>query len=65
TGWAFVLFAFSSIAWIAAATVGKESAALWQNIVLLAVNLFGTYRWLIRKPKEAASNAEFAPDAAP
>jgi hypothetical protein len=46
-----VLFATSSVAWIAAATQGGQASLLWQNIVLLCVNFFGVYRWLIRKRK--------------
>ncbi|MBI1188129.1 MAG: hypothetical protein GC206_12515 [Alphaproteobacteria bacterium] len=49
TGWAFALFVTSSIAWIIAGMNGGEFSVLWQNVVLFAVNLFGVYRWLIRK----------------
>jgi hypothetical protein len=49
TGWAFALFVTSSIAWIAAGLVAEEKALLWQNLVLLAVNIVGVYRWLWRK----------------
>lgn len=49
TGWAFVLFSTSSIAWIIAGIRDGEQALLWQNIVLLLTNFFGIYRWLISK----------------
>jgi hypothetical protein len=49
TGWAFVLFVTSAIAWITAGMLDGEASLLWQNVVLLITNLFGVYRWLIRK----------------
>ncbi|MBB4640067.1 hypothetical protein [Rhizorhapis suberifaciens] len=51
TGWAFVLFATSSVAWIIAGMRDGEQALLWQNIVLLLTNFFGIYRWLILKER--------------
>lgn len=54
TGWAFVLFPTSSVAWIIAGTQDGEHALLWQNVVLLITNLFGVYRWLIRKDRSRA-----------
>lgn len=52
TGWGFVLFVFASIAWIASGLVNGTPPLAVQNIVLLVINLFGVYRYLIRK-KEA------------
>lgn len=49
TGWGFVLFVLSSIAWIVSGLIDTESALTAQNAVLLAINLFGVYRYLIRK----------------
>ena len=49
TGWGFALFVTSSIAWITAGFMGGESSILWQNVVLFATNVFGVYRWLVRK----------------
>ena len=43
---AFVLFAFSSAAWVAAAVVDERQALLTQNLVLLGINAFGIVRWL-------------------
>lgn len=49
TGWGFVLFVGSSICWISGALITGD-APLWsQNLVLFAINLFGVYRYLIRK----------------
>lgn len=49
TGWGFVIFVSSSIAWIAGAVLAKDAALGTQNAVLLGVNLFGIYRYLVRK----------------
>ncbi len=53
TGWGFVLFVFSSICWIVSSLMDKEGALGTQNGVLLAINLFGVYRYLIRKTAPA------------
>jgi hypothetical protein len=49
TGWGFALFVASSIAWISGALIDGESALLSQNLVLFGINIFGVYRYLIRK----------------
>lgn len=49
TGWGFVTFVASSIAWIASALLARDGALGTQNAVLFIVNLFGVYRYLIRK----------------
>jgi len=49
TGWGFVLFVLSSIAWMAGALLSKDGALGTQNVVLFAINLLGVYRYLIRK----------------
>jgi len=49
TGWGFALFVGSSICWISGALL-SEDAPLWtQNLVLFGINIFGVYRYLIRK----------------
>jgi hypothetical protein len=53
TGWGFVLFVFSSIAWIASGLLDEEGALTTQNFVLFAINLLGVYRYLIRKKAPA------------
>ena len=58
TGWAFVIFVTSSIALIGWGLLGDESQGIGtQNIVLLAINLIGVYRYLIRKRPPAAQPA--------
>jgi hypothetical protein len=49
TGWGFVTFVFSSVAWIVSGLIDSEGALTTQNFVLFAINLFGVYRYLIRK----------------
>ena len=49
TGWGFVLFVGSSICWITGASLTGDWALGTQNVVLFGINLFGVYRYLIRK----------------
>ncbi|MHA6722946.1 hypothetical protein [Sphingomonas sp. RS2018] len=49
TGWGFVLFVASSIAWITGAVMTEDWALTTQNGVLFGINIFGVYRYLIRK----------------
>jgi hypothetical protein len=49
TGWGFVIFVGSSICWIAGSILTKDFALGTQNVVLFGINLFGVYRYLIRK----------------
>lgn len=49
TGWGFVIFAASSIAWITASVMAGDGALGTQNAVLFGINIFGVYRYLIRK----------------
>ncbi|MEG3182236.1 hypothetical protein [Sphingomonas sp. LT1P40] len=53
TGWGFALFVASSIAWITGALLDDETALLSQNLVLFGINIFGVYRYLIRKKVDA------------
>ena len=49
TGWGFVIFVGSAICWIAGAVLSKDFALGTQNVVLFGVDVFGVYRYLIRK----------------
>lgn len=49
TGWGFVIFVGSSLCWIGGAILAKDGALGTQNVALFAINLFGVYRYLIRK----------------
>jgi hypothetical protein len=57
TGWAFVLFTTSSVAFILYGFLDPrpEEAIASLNVVLFFVNLFGVYRYLIRKRPPGAS----------
>lgn len=52
TGWGFVLFCATSAAWVAAGIINGQPPLAIQNIVLLAINALGVYRYLIRKKEE-------------
>ena len=49
TGWGFALFVASSIAWMCGALLSGDEPLLSQNLVLFGINIFGVYRYLIRK----------------
>ncbi|MBX3595813.1 MAG: hypothetical protein KF783_15175 [Sphingomonas sp.] len=49
TGWGFALFVASSIAWISGALMSGDEPLMSQNLVLFGINIFGVYRYLIRK----------------
>lgn len=49
TGWGFALFVLSSICWITGALMSSDEPLMSQNMVLFGINLFGVYRYLIRK----------------
>ena len=49
TGWGLVLFAVSAVAWIGGAVLTRDFALGTQNVVLLFIDLYGAYRYLIRK----------------
>ena len=56
SGWAFVLFVTSSAALIVWAFMSEDAEGIgWQNICLLAINLWGVYRYLIRAKPDAGS----------
>ncbi len=49
TGWGFVIFVTSSVAWFAGAWMTEDWALGTQNTVLFGINLLGVYRYLIRR----------------
>ena len=55
TGWGFAVFVASSIAWIAGALMSSDEPLWSQNLVLFGINIFGVYRYLIRKKPVHAS----------
>ncbi len=55
TGWGFVLFSGSALCWIAGAALSRDGALGTQNVALFAIDLFGVYRYLIRKKNVGAA----------
>lgn len=54
TGFGFVIFVTSSIALIAWGFLDKEAKGIGvQNVILLAINVIGVYRYLIRRKAPA------------
>jgi nicotinamide riboside transporter PnuC len=49
TGWGFVLFCTMNLAWIGFGMIDETGGLTTQNVVLLAINLLGIYRYLIRR----------------
>lgn len=49
SGWGFVLFTVGSMAWVVGAVLVADWPLTTTNAVLFAINLFGVYRYLIRK----------------
>ena len=47
TGWAFVLFAVVSIAWIVSGVINRTTPLVVQNGLLLAINAFGVWQYLL------------------
>jgi hypothetical protein len=53
TGWGFVIFAVSSVGWVAFGLMKEEPPLTLQNAVLFVINLIGVWRYLIMKEKTA------------
>ena len=49
TGYGFILFCTTSVAWIVGGIINGQAPLAIQNVVLLAINIFGVYQYLIRK----------------
>ena len=62
TGWAFVLFVIVSIAWIVAGLTSASMPLVIQNGILLAVNAWGVWQYLLnpRKKREIEKAEELA-----
>src|SRR3954454_4348393 len=50
-GWAFVVLALASMAWVLIGYFAEEYALMAQNAVLTLINVFGVYRRLIWKAR--------------
>lgn len=49
SGWGFVVFTVGSVAWVIGAVLVADWALTTTNAVLFVINIFGVYRYLIRK----------------
>lgn len=49
TGWGMTVFVTSSTAWIGGALLSDDEPLAMQNVVLLGINAFGVYRYLLRR----------------
>jgi hypothetical protein len=49
TGWGFVVFTVSSVAWVALGLAEGLQSLVIQNGILFLINLVGIYRWLFVK----------------
>ncbi|MEH6703095.1 hypothetical protein [Parasphingorhabdus sp.] len=58
TGIGFIIFSGSSVVWIAASLIDGNNPLAVQNLVLFGINIFGIYRYLLRKPKSGVSASE-------
>ncbi|WP_225207164.1 hypothetical protein [Novosphingobium huizhouense] len=65
TGWAFVLFVAVSVAWIASGLANSTMPIVVQNALLLAVNAWGVWQYLLspRKKREIEKQEELAAEA--
>lgn len=52
TGFGFIVFTFSSVAWIVFAVLSSETPLAIQNVVLTVINIIGVYRWLVVRPAD-------------
>ena len=46
TGIGFIIFAIGSIAWMVIGAASGQANLLWQNAILLGINVLGVWRWL-------------------
>lgn len=46
TGYGFIVFSVGSIAWLLVGLGTGQMNLVWQNAILLLVNIFGIWRWL-------------------
>ncbi|MBU6269004.1 MAG: hypothetical protein KGN34_15770 [Sphingomonadales bacterium] len=65
TGWAFVLFMAVSVAWIASGFVSRTWPLVIQNAILLAIDTWGAWQFLLnpRKKRELDRQQALAEEA--
>jgi hypothetical protein len=67
TGYGFAVFTIGASCWLIVGAMTHQPALLWTNVVLLAVDAFGVWRWLGRQAKveQGARAAAEASEASP
>jgi membrane protein implicated in regulation of membrane protease activity len=65
TGHGFAVFTIGALCWLIVGAMTHQPALLWTNVVLLAVDAFGVWRWLGRQARveEGARAAAQASEA--
>lgn len=51
TGWGFVVFTVGAVAWAAVGMATGQANLVWQNAILLVIDLIGVWRWLGREAR--------------
>ena len=46
TGYGFIVFSIGSIGWMAVGWFNDQANLIWQNAILLVINMIGVWRWL-------------------
>ena len=67
TGYGFAVFTGGALGWIAVGALTHQPALMWTNVVLIAVDVFGVWRWLGRQARveEGARAASEASELTP
>jgi len=65
TGWAFVLFCMTNVAWVAAGLIGGQMPLVIQNGILFVVDAWGVWQYLLSptKKREIEKMEELAEEA--
>lgn len=65
TGWAFILFCVTNVAWIVAGVLGGTQPLVIQNALLLAIDAWGVWQYLLnpKKKREIEKAEELAEEA--
>jgi hypothetical protein len=65
TGWAFVLFCVTNVAWVVAGLISGQTPLVVQNAILFAVDAWGVWQYLLspKKKREIEKMEEIAEEA--
>lgn len=51
TGWGFIVFSVGAVAWALVGLATGQGNLVWQNAILLLIDLIGIWRWLGREAR--------------